>query len=99
MRKRKVLFSLIIGIVLLGVFLLGSPQTVLKYKSRTYDSLLVEIMDVPKDTTIEDQGIGKSLMEVLHIEEWDKYKNFGYKFAASRIIILKDGSIKWRNLN
>ena len=90
MGKRKFFIALIIVIGLIAIFIAVSPQTLLKYKTKAYDSLLVEVMSVPKDTTIDDEAIGKSLMAELHIEKWDKYNNFEYKLAASRIIILVD---------
>ncbi len=96
MSRRRYILVFLLCAILIGGYLVINPQLLLSTRVLQYESLLIEMMSVPKDTQINETDLGESIMTGLDVKGWKKQWDFQYDFVANRYIMnIDDKYVLW----
>lgn len=92
---KKLIYISISTIIVIALFFVYQ-QNNLKRLETSYKSMSIEIMAIPKDTSIDGKMISDNIMSAMQLKEWEKINNFDYDLIPNRIIInIDDEYVFW----
>lgn len=85
-------------IFIISIFIIYTFYNQKSFKNieRSYSSMSIEIMSVPKYTIIEDKKISDKIISDMKLKKWNKLEKFEYSLMPNRVIInIDDEYVFW----